>query len=392
MELPPILRKKIQSGLSADRVQPVAVRMVVEREREIEQFDTQSFYKVSAEFLVEGDKVLKAELYERFSSDKEALEFLNKCKGATFLIDNIEKKSGQKKPAAPFTASTLQQEASLKLGFSVAQTMALAQQLYESSKITSARTDSVSISESAIENAAKEITSAYGAEYSEARQYSIESGSAQEAHEAIRPTEFSEKSIGGDKNQIRLYELIWKRAIASQMANARIERTTATICISTVPQTMKATGEVVTFKGFLKLNLESNVDENEEEESNRILPPLTVGQELNLDNMKAVQRFTRSPARFTEASLVKKLEELGIGRPSTYAPIISTIQKGGYVLKEHRDGRERQYLEMNLVNNEINSVTKTEITGVERAKLFPTDVARITSDFQVKHFPEETDY
>ena len=306
-ELSPILWKKIQRGLSAGRVQSVAVRMVVEREREIEQFDTQSFFKVSAEFLVEGDKVLKAELSERFSSEKEALEFLTKCIGATFSIDNLEKKPGQKKPAAPFTTSTLQQEASLKLGFSVAQTMTLAQRLYESGKITYMRTDSVSLSELALDNAAKEIISAYGAEYSETRQYTTKSSSAQEAHEAIRPTEFSEKSAGADRNQTRLYELIWKRSIASQMANARIERTTAKIGISTVPQTMKATGEVITFEGFLKVYLESTAeerDEKEEEESKGILPPLTVGQELNLDKMKAVQRFTRSPARFTEASLV----------------------------------------------------------------------------------------
>jgi DNA topoisomerase I (EC 5.99.1.2) len=394
-ELSPILWKKIQRGLSAGRVQSVAVRMVVEREREIEQFDTQSFFKVSAEFLVEGDKVLKAELSERFSSEKEALEFLTKCIGATFSIDNLEKKPGQKKPAAPFTTSTLQQEASLKLGFSVAQTMTLAQRLYESGKITYMRTDSVSLSQLALDNAAKEIISAYGAEYSETRQYTTKSSSAQEAHEAIRPTEFSEKSAGADRNQTRLYELIWKRAIASQMANARIERTTATIGISTVPQTMKATGEVITFEGFLKVYLESTAeerDEKDEEESKGLLPPLKVGQILNLDKMRAVQRFTRSPARFTEASLVKKLEELGIGRPSTYAPTISTIQKRGYVLKEHRDGRERQYLEMILANDEVNSFTRTEITGAEKAKLFPTDVARIVNDFLVKHFSRVTDY
>jgi DNA topoisomerase-1 len=366
--------------------------MVVEREREIEQFDTQSFFKVSAEFLVEGNKVLRAELSERFSSEKEALEFLTKCIGATFSINNLEQKPGQKKPAAPFTTSTLQQEASLKLGFSVAQTMTLAQRLYESGKITYMRTDSVSLSQLALDNAAKEIISAYGAEYSETRQYTTKSSSAQEAHEAIRPTEFSEKSAGGDRNQTRLYELIWKRAIASQMANARIERTIATIGISTVPQTMKATGEVITFEGFLKVYLESTVDEKDEEESKGILPPLKVGQELSLDKMKAVQRFTRSPARFTEASLVKKLEELGIGRPSTYAPTISTIQKRGYVLKEHRDGQERQYLEMILANNEVNSFTRKEITGAEKAKLFPTDVARIVNDFLVKNFPRVTDY
>ncbi len=391
-ELSPILWKKIRFGLSAGRVQSVAVRMVVEREREIEQFDCQSFFKVSAEFLVGDNKILKAELPERFSSEKEAQDFLAKCIGATFSINDLVKKPGQKKPSAPFTTSTLQQEASLKLGFSVAQTMTLAQRLYESGKITYMRTDSVSLSTLAMDIAAKEVTSAYGAEYSETRQYTTKSGSAQEAHEAIRPTDFSEKSTGSDRNQKRLYELIWKRAIASQMANARIERTTATIGISTVPQTMKATGEVITFDGFLKVYLETTDEEKEDEESKEMLPPLSVGQELCLDKMKAVERFTRPPARYTEASLVKKLEEMGIGRPSTYAPTISTIQKRGYVLKEHRDGRERQYQELILANNEVNANTRKEITGAEKAKLFPTDVAVVVNDFLVENFPRELDY
>jgi DNA topoisomerase-1 len=391
-ELSPILWKKIQRGLSAGRVQSVAVRMVVEREREIEQFDSKSFFKVSAEFIVEGNKVLKAELAERFSTEDEALDFLTKCLGAKFTINNLEKKPGQKKPAAPFTTSTLQQEASLKLGFSVSQTMVLAQRLYESGKITYMRTDSVSLSTLALGNAANEITSAYGAKYSETRQYTTKSSSAQEAHEAIRPTDFSVKSAGGERNQKRLYELIWKRAIASQMANARIERTTAIIGISTVPQTMKATGEVITFDGFLKVYLETTDDTNEDEESKGMLPPLSIGQELNLDKMKAVQRFTRPPARFTEASLVKKLEELGIGRPSTYAPTISTIQKRGYVLKEEREGKERKYQELILKKNEIKTHTRTEITGAEKSKLYPTDVARIVNDFLVKNFPRVTDY
>src|SRR3989338_101831 len=318
-ELSPILWKKIRRGLSAGRVQSVAVRMVVEREREIEQFDCQSFFKVSSEFLVNTNKVLKAELSERFSSEKEALDFLTKCIGAAFSINDLEKKPGQKKPAAPFTTSTLQQEASLKLGFSVAQTMTLAQRLYESGKITYMRTDSVNLSKLAMDSAAKEVTSVYGAEYSETRQYTTRSGSAQEAHEAIRPTDFSVKSTGSDRNQKRLYELIWKRAIASQMANARIERTTATIGISTVSQTMKATGEVITFDGFLKVYFETKNEEKEDEENKEMLPPLNIGQELSLDKMKAVERYTRPPARYTEASLVKKLEEMGIGRPSTYA-------------------------------------------------------------------------
>jgi DNA topoisomerase-1 len=391
-ELSPILWKKIRRGLSAGRVQSVAVRIVVEREREIEQFEGQSFFKVSAEFLVGDNKILKAELSERFSSEKDAQDFLTKCIGATFSINDLVKKPGQKKPAAPFTTSTLQQEASLKLGFSVAQTMTLAQRLYESGKITYMRTDSVSLSELAMDIAAKEVTSAYGAEYSETRQYTTKSRSAQEAHEAIRPTDFSEKSAGSDRNQKRLYELIWKRAIASQMANARIERTTATIGISTVPQTMKATGEVIIFDGFLKVYLETTDEEKEDEENKEMLPPLNIGQELNLDQMKAVERFTRPPARYTEASLVKKLEEMGIGRPSTYAPTISTIQKRGYVLKEHREGRERQYQELILANDEVNAYTRTEITGAEKAKLFPTDVALIVNDFLVENFPRELDY
>ncbi len=391
-ELSPILWKKIRRGLSAGRVQSVAVRIVVEREREIEQFDCQSFFKVSAEFLVGNNKILKAELPEKFSSEKEARDFLAKCIGATFSINDLVKKPGQKKPAAPFTTSTLQQEASLKLGFSVAQTMTLAQRLYESGKITYMRTDSVSLSELAMDIAAKEVTSAYGAEYSETRQYTTKSSSAQEAHEAIRPTDFSEKSAGSDRNQKRLYELIWKRAIASQMANARIEKTTATIGISTVPQTMKATGEVITFDGFLKAYLETTDEEKEDEENKEMLPPLSIGQELNLDQMKAVERFTRPPARYTEASLVKKLEEMGIGRPSTYAPTISTIQKRGYVLKEHREGRERQYQELILAKDEVNAHTRTEITGAEKAKLFPTDLAMIVNDFLVENFPRELDY
>ncbi|MFQ5687101.1 MAG: type I DNA topoisomerase [Candidatus Scalindua sp.] len=391
-ELSPILWKKIRRGLSAGRVQSVAVRIVVEREREIEQFDGKSFFKVSAEFVVDDNKILKAELSERFSSEKEARDFLAKCIGATFSINDLVKKPGQKKSAAPFTTSTLQQEASLKLGFSVAQTMTLAQRLYESGKITYMRTDSVSLSKLAMDIAAKEVTSAYGAEYSETRQYTTKSSSAQEAHEAIRPTDFSEKSAGRDRNQKRLYELIWKRAIASQMANARIERTTATIGISTVSQTMKATGEIITFDGFLKVYLETTGEEKEDEENKEMLPPLSIGQELSLDKMKAVERFTRPPARYTEASLVKKLEEMGIGRPSTYAPTISTIQKRGYVLKEHREGRERQYQELILANNEINVFTKKEITGAEKAKLFPTDVAIIVNDFLVANFPRELDY
>ncbi len=391
-ELSPILWKKIKRGLSAGRVQSVAVRLVVEREREIEKFDVQSFYKVSAEFSVEGNKILRAELSERFKSEEEASSFLNDCIGAEYTIENLEKKPGQKKPAPPFTTSTLQQEASRKLGFSVSQTMTLAQRLYESGKITYMRTDSVNLSDFAINSASAEISSAYGDEYVETRKYSTKSSGAQEAHEAIRPTNFAVKTAGAERNEIRLYELIWKRAIASQMANAQIERTTATVGISTSDKKLKATGEVITFEGFLKVYLESKDDDDEDEDNKEMLPPLSIGQVLGLNEMKAVQRFTRPPARFTEASLVKKLEEMGIGRPSTYAPTISTVQKRGYVLKENREGKDRHYAELILKNDSVSKNEKTEITGAEKMKLFPTDMAMIVNDFLVKNFPNVTDY
>lgn len=391
-ELSPILWKKIKRGLSAGRVQSVAVRLVVDREREVEKFDVQSYYKVSAEFSIEGNKILKAELSEKFSSEDEARSFLKDCVGANYSIKSLDKKPGQKKPAAPFTTSTLQQEASRKLGFSVAQTMTLAQRLYESGKITYMRTDSVNLSDFAINAATSEITSAYGADYVETRKFTTKSSGAQEAHEAIRPTEFSVKSAGSERNEIRLYELIWKRAIASQMANAQIERTTAIVGISTTDKTLKATGEVITFEGFLKVYLESTDEDEEDQENKEMLPPLNVGQSLGLNEMKAVQRYSRPPARYTEASLVKKLEEMGIGRPSTYAPTISTVQKRGYVLKENRDGKDRNYVEMTLKSDQISELTKTEITGAEKMKLFPTDVAMIVNDFLVKNFPNVTDF
>jgi DNA topoisomerase I len=391
-ELSPVLWKKIKGGLSAGRVQSVAVRLIVEREREIQDFTTKSSFKITAFFNMENGSMLKAELPQKFDTEAEALQFLEACKGAKFSIEKLEKKPVKKSPAPPFTTSTLQQEASRKMGFSVLQTMTVAQKLYESGKITYMRTDSLNLSEEAIQSASNQITSAYGPEFLENRTYKTKSDSAQEAHEAIRPTDFSVVEAGSDRNEARLYELIWKRAIASQMAEAQIERTTATIAISTVPQKLVATGEVIKFEGFLKVYIESTDDDEQDAESKDMLPPLTVGQILDLNNMKARQTFTRNPPRYTEASLVKKLEELNIGRPSTYAPTISTVQKRGYVLKEDRPGVERKLQELTLQNNNIKTETLTEITGTEKKKLFPTDMAMVVNDFLVSHFTDIVDY
>ena len=390
-ELSPILWKKIATGLSAGRVQSVAVRLVVEREREIEKFDTKSSFKVSAIFDLGKGKQLVADLPEKFESEEEALKFFESCKGAKFSISDLQKKPAKKSPAPPFTTSTLQQEAGRKLGFSVLQTMVVAQKLYEAGKISYMRTDSLNLSEDAVAGAMKQINSAYGKEFVHVRKFKTKSAGAQEAHEAIRPTDFSVMDPGMDRNAQRLYELIWKRAIASQMADAELERTTATIAISTSPRTLTAQGEVVKFEGFLKVYLESQDDEDDEE-SGKVLPPLTIGQNLELDQLSATQTFSRHPARYTEASLVKKLEELGIGRPSTYAPTISTVQKRGYVVKEIREGVERKYNMHVLKNDKIASATETEITGAEKNKLFPTNMAMIVNDFLVEHFSEITNY
>ena len=392
-ELSPLLWRKIKRGLSAGRVQSVAVRLVVEREREIAEFESKFAYRITAEFKMDNGSVLKAELPRRFDTEQEAYDFLDTCKNAEFSIQKLEKKPVKKSPSAPFTTSTLQQEASRKLGFSVSQTMTVAQRLYEAGKITYMRTDSINLSEDAISSASQEITGSYGNEYLQVRKYKNKSESAQEAHEAIRPTDFSAKEASKDRNEQRLYELIWKRAIASQMADAKIERTTATIAISTSPLTLTASGEVIKFDGFLKVYLESSDDEDDEEQKG-MLPPLKEGQVLNLDFMKGRQTFTRPPARYTEASLVKKLEEMGIGRPSTYAPTISTVQKRGYVLKEDREGYERKYQELTLQKPETKVVTKTltERTGTEKKKLFPTDVAMVVNDFLTEYFGEVMDY
>lgn len=391
-ELSPILWKKIKTGLSAGRVQSVAVRLVVERERDIDKFEVKSSYKVTATFLLDQGKELAADLSTRFATEEEALSFLEKCKGAEFSIKNLEKKPAKKSPAPPFTTSTLQQEASRKLGFSVAQTMTLAQKLYENGKISYMRTDSLNLSDDAVAGASAEIRSAFGDKYLKTRKFKTKSKSAQEAHEAIRPTDFSAKEAGNDRNEKRLYELIWKRAIASQMAEASLEKTIATIDVSTVEQDFIASGEVITFDGFLKVYIESTDDEIQDEENKGMLPPLAIGQMLDLDHIRARQGFSRPPARFTEASLVKHLEEMGIGRPSTYAPTISTIQKRGYVEKESRPGKERKYKELILKDGTIQSMEKEEIAGTEKNKLFPTNTAMVVNDFLVTHFPDVTDY
>jgi DNA topoisomerase-1 len=393
-ELSPVLWKKIRIGksnLSAGRVQSVAVRIVVEREREIDAFRSKSSFKITAHFDLGNGKVLNAELAKNFTTEDEALKFLERCLGAQFSIKNLEVKPAKKTPAPPFTTSTLQQEASRKLSFSVAQTMTVAQRLYEAGKISYMRTDSTNLSEEALEKARQQITAEYGQDYYNKRIFKTKSESAQEAHEAIRPTDFSTLTGSSDRNEQRLYELIWKRAIASQMSDAQLERTTATIAISTTSEELIAQGEVIKFEGFLKVYLESSDDEGDEEQKG-MLPPLNINQVLNLADMKATERFTRNPPRYTEASLVKKLEELGIGRPSTYAPTISTILRREYIVKEDRQGTEREFKEMTLANNEIKSKVNREVYGSEKSKLFPTSTGMVVNDFLVSHFNDIIDY
>lgn len=392
-ELSPILWKKIKTGLSAGRVQSVAVRLIVEREREIEQHKSKSSFRITAIFEVEG-KTFQAELPKKFETKAEAEEFLKNCLAAEFSVENLEKKPTKKTPAAPFTTSTLQQEASRKLYFSVAQTMSVAQKLYEAGKITYMRTDSVNLSDDAMSSAKNAIVNSFGEQYHKSRKFTTKSEGAQEAHEAIRPTDFSSFEVTGERNEQRLYELIWKRAIASQMADAALEKTTITIKISNADQKLVATGEVIKFDGFLKVYLEDTDDEPEEDEANgkALLPPLTIGQSLHLQEMKGRESFTRPAPRYTEASLVKKLEELGIGRPSTYAPTISTIQRREYVIKESRDGVPRKYVEMLISDGKFSDATKTETTGAEKQKLFPTNIAMVVNDFLVEHFPNVIDF
>ncbi|MEI5986199.1 MULTISPECIES: type I DNA topoisomerase [Sphingobacterium] len=396
-ELSPVLWRKVKPSLSAGRVQSVAVRLIVEREREINRFNAEASFKVVAIFKTgKGKEQFKAELPKRFSNFEEANTFLKDCVQAAYQVTSLETKPSKRTPSAPFTTSTLQQEASRKLGFSVARTMQVAQRLYEAGRITYMRTDSVNLSDTALQAAQDEITKAYGNKYHKQRQYKTKAQGAQEAHEAIRPTYFSEHSIDGDNSERRLYELIWKRAIASQMSEAEFEKTVANIEVSTRSEAFVATGEVMKFDGFLKVYFESSDDDQEDLEDdnadNSLLPPLTKGQALTLKTMQATERFSRPPARFTEASLVKKLEELGIGRPSTYAPTISTIQNRGYVVKEDRDGKERVYQTITLQDGEISSLSKTEITGAERNKMFPTDIGVLVNDFLVQHFKGIVDY
>lgn len=389
-ELSPVLWKKIKPSLSAGRVQSAAVRLIVEREREYADFNSTSSYRVTAIFESNGSS-FKAELPKRFNTLTEAETFLNNCLNASFKVENLEVKPAKRTPAAPFTTSTLQQEAARKLGYSVAQTMRLAQRLYESGKITYMRTDSVNLSQEAVNAAKATIENNYGEKYSFPRQYKTKSKGAQEAHEAIRPSYMETSSAGNDAQEKKLYELIWKRTIASQMADAQLEKTTVTIASSNIKETFQAQGEVIKFDGFLKVYLESTDDENNENEEGT-LPALKIGQDLTNKEILATERFSYPPARYTEASLVKKLEELGIGRPSTYAPTISTVINRGYVVKEDRQGRQRNYNQITLKNNKISKEVKTENTGAEKSKLFPTDMGMVVNDFLVQHFDEIVDY
>jgi DNA topoisomerase-1 len=387
-ELSPVLWRKVGPSLSAGRVQSVAVRLIVEREREVEAFNASAYFGIRAMFDL-TDAVLKADLSGKISDGTAAQAFLEDCKNAEFAISSLETKPGTRTPAAPFTTSTLQQEAGRKLGMSVKATMTVAQKLYESGKITYMRTDSMNLSDSARDAANKEIVSSFGQEYAFPRVFKSKKG-AQEAHEAIRPTDMAVKTINGDTNEKRLYELIWKRTLASQMADAKLENTTAHVNISTRSETLVAKGQVVKFHGFLKVYSEGTDDEESDESG--VLPPLHEGQILDLRNMVAQEKFTQKPARYSEASLVKKMEELGIGRPSTYASTISTIQARTYVVKQDLEGKPRSYAVHTLANKSITSETKTENTGAERAKLFPTDIGRVVNDFLVENFKSILDY
>lgn len=393
-ELSPILWKKIKTGLSAGRVQSVAVRLIVDREREIEHFKAVSVFRVIALFETPLGKTFKAKLSKEFDTEKEALEFVEACKTAIFEVSSLEKKDGKKTPAPPFTTSTLQQEAGRKLGFSVSQTMTLAQRLYESGKITYMRTDSVNLSDQAIQNSKNEIEKAYGSQYSQTRKFKNKNESAQEAHEAIRPTDFSAHSTEGERNEIRLYELIWKRAIASQMSDSQTERTIIKTQISNRKEEFVTTGELIKFDGFLKVYMESDDsdDADEEDSEDVLLPEIKKGDKPTYKEIKANQVYSKPSARYTEPGLVKKLEELGIGRPSTYAPTISTIQKRDYVIKENREGKQRNVIEISLKGGNVKNQVKSETYGAEKAKLFPTDLAMIVNDFLVKHFPNIIDF
>lgn len=389
-ELSPVLWKKVRPSLSAGRVQSVAVRLIVEREKEISNFQVDSFFKIQGYFL-KGSEKIKSEISKNFGTLSEVNSVLETVKTIDFKVLDVQTKPAIKSPSAPFTTSTLQQEASLKLGFSVSRTMGVAQKLYEAGKITYMRTDSVNFSDSAMQSSKEEIIKCFGDKYSNPTKYKTKSAGAQEAHEAIRPTDFSVHSISGESDEVKLYDLIWKRSISSQMSPANLERTVVKIGNESLPEVFTAKGEVIKFDGFLKIYLASTLEEDEEDAS-EILPEVFVGDSLNRDVIRATQRFSRPAPRYVEASLVKKLEELGIGRPSTYAPTISTIQKRGYVEKKEREGEERTFSIVELIANDIHELTKTEITGREKNKLFPTDIGIVVTDFLCEHFDRIMDY
>lgn len=395
-KLSPVLWRKVKPALSAGRVQSVAVRLIVEREREIQAFVSEPYYRVSAVFTVpqaEGHIAeVKAELDKRFATRDEAVAFLERCRKAQFTVGSVSKKPLKRMPAPPFTTSTLQQEAARKLGYTVTQTMMVAQHLYENGRITYMRTDSVNLSKLALAASRDAITQLWGAEYSHTRNFHTHSKGAQEAHEAIRPTYISEQTIEGTVQERRLYDLIWKRTVASQMAESEIEKTVVTIDIDGQEEKFIADGEVVTFDGFLKVYHESTDDENQDNEGGNTLPALSAGDHLERKTITSTEKYSQGPVRYTEASLVKKLEELGIGRPSTYAPTISTIQQREYVVKGDKAGEERQYVTDTLSANRIVSKTRTEVAGKEKGKLLPTDIGTVVNDFLMEHFPEIMDY
>uniref|UniRef100_UPI00402A3C0A type I DNA topoisomerase n=1 Tax=Prevotella sp. TaxID=59823 RepID=UPI00402A3C0A len=395
-KLSPVLWRKVKPALSAGRVQSVAVRLIVEREREIQAFVSEPYYRVSAVFTVpqaEGHIAeVKAELDKRFATRDEAVAFLERCRKAQFTVGSVSKKPLKRMPAPPFTTSTLQQEAARKLGYTVTQTMMVAQHLYENGRITYMRTDSVNLSKLALAASRDAITQLWGAEYSHTRNFHTHSKGAQEAHEAIRPTYISEQTIEGTVQERRLYDLIWKRTVASQMAESEIEKTVVTIDIDGQEEKFIADGEVVTFDGFLKVYHESTDDENQDNEGSNTLPALSAGDLLERKTITSTEKYSQGPVRYTEASLVKKLEELGIGRPSTYAPTISTIQQREYVVKGDKAGEERQYVTDTRSANRIVSKTRTEVAGKEKGKLLPTDIGTVVNDFLMEHFPEIMDY
>ncbi|MDL2308678.1 type I DNA topoisomerase [Bacteroidales bacterium OttesenSCG-928-C03] len=391
-ELSPVLWKKVKPQLSAGRVQSVAVKLIVEREHDIQAFHSSSQFRIIGDFVSQQNAKteLQAELNKRFEDKDEAKSFIEDCEQATFSIESIEKQPGKRSPSAPFTTSTLQQEAARKLGFSVAKTMIVAQQLYEAGYITYMRTDSLNMSEIALQDAKQQITDLYGAEYHQTRRYTTKNKSAQEAHEAIRPTNMSSQTIPADTFAKRLYELIWKRTIASQMSDAKLERTIVSIPVNNREEKFIATGEVILFQGFLKVYFESSDEEDEEVKG--LLPALSNGEKLNYKKIEAMQKYAQPPARYTEASLVKKLEELGIGRPSTYAPTISIIQKREYVVKESRPGKERDVLKLTLKEGKIEESVKSEKYGAEKDKLFPTDIGIVVNDYLQDNFEDIMDY